>query len=316
MELAGARVFLRADLNVPLRNLNFATDYRLRAILPTIDLIQKKGGKIILATHIGQPKIPTLALSTQKLLPWFKEHGYTIEFEAELTRAHTKSYEDTKTIVLLENLRFFPGEKERDPHFAAQLAQLGDYYVNDAFAVLHRNDASITLTPELFASEQRTIGLLIEREVAMLNKLINSPPQPFVVACGGGKVQDKIPLLFALLPKIQTLLVCPAIVFTFLKMQGHPIGASLVDAASFALCAELLEKARELNVKILFPVDYVVAQHTFLVLFVQYLLTIFLRMALVSQLDQKQADYSLRKLYMHKPYSITELWEILQDRIL
>jgi len=262
LSLAQQRVLLRADLNVQLSILK-TYDYRLRAILPTLDLILKKGGKIILTTHIGRPKGYDQALSTQHLIPWFTAKGYTIDFARDLEQAHKKSFENKKAIVLVENLRFFPGEKSQDPTFAKNLAALGDMYVNDAFALIHRADTSVTLVPQLFAPEKRTIGLLMEKELHELSKLVDTPAQPFVLMCGGGKVTDKIPLIAHLLEKTNMLMLCPAIVFTFLKVQGKKVGKSLVDDGAQAVCREILATAAQRGVKIIWPVDYQVADKTF-----------------------------------------------------
>jgi phosphoglycerate kinase len=263
LSLHNKRVFLRADLNVPLKNGSIIDDYRLQALLPTIDLIQKKGGKIILATHIGRPKGFDGMLSTQHVLPWFKKADYKITYEADLAAAVTKSYHDFDTILLLENMRFFPGEKNHDPLFAQQLADLGDYYVNDAFALLHRADTSITMVPELFAPNHRTIGLLIEKELAMLNNLLENPAKPFVLILGGGKVADKLPILYSLIDTVDVILLGPAIVCTFLKAHNKPVGKSLVDDTQLESCNQFIVDAHQRNIKIVFPVDYLIAHETF-----------------------------------------------------
>lgn len=255
-DLSGKRVFLRADLNVPLQNNTVAHDQRLRAVLPTIDLIQKKGGKVICATHLGRPKGHDPKLSAQSLANWFASKGYLVEFEDDLNKAHEKSLQNPETILLLENLRFFPGEKSGNKEFAQQLARLGDFYVNDAFGLLHRTDTSITLVPELFPPEKRTIGLLIEQELSMLNKLLDNPAKPFTLIIGGGKVHDKLPLLENMLDSVDTILLCPAIVFTFLKAMGKEVGISLVDDNALPLCKKLLDRAQQKKVKIVLPIDY------------------------------------------------------------
>jgi len=272
LDLHNKRVLLRADLNVPIENGIITDDYRLQALLPTIDLIQQKGGKIILATHIGRPKQSDPTLSTEHLIPWFKNHGYTITYERDLTTAFTKSTQDYNTILLLENMRFFPGEKndtstssacQNALYFAQQLAQLGDYYVNDAFALLHRTDTSITRVPELFTPDHRTIGLLIEKELRMLNNLLEKPAKPFVVILGGGKVADKLPILYALINTVDVILLGPAIVSTFLKAQNKPIGKSLIDNNNLDACSRFIAQAHNRTIKIIFPVDYLIARETF-----------------------------------------------------
>lgn len=257
------RVFLRADLNVPIHQGTILSDYRLKAILPTIDLIQKKGGKIILATHLGRPKNQEKELSTALFISWFEKRGYSVEFESNLEAAYQKSFENTETILLLENLRFFPGEKDNNSLFAQSLALLGNYYVNDAFALLHRTDTSIIDVPALFGPKSKTIGLVIEKELAILNEMLEQPQHPFMLILGGAKISDKLPLLKRLLNIVDTILLCPAIVFTFLKAQGLGVGKSLVDDNLLTISREIMDIAKEKNVKLLFPIDYQTALNTF-----------------------------------------------------
>ncbi|MCX5922044.1 MAG: phosphoglycerate kinase [Candidatus Dependentiae bacterium] len=258
-DLTNKRVLVRADLNVPLANGAIAHDYRLQSILPTIDLIQKNGGKVIIITHMGRPKKPTAELSTKNLIPWFEKKGYTITWTDNLNDAYNKSLEDQKSILLCENLRFFPGEKGGDATFAQSLARLGDYYVNDAFAAMHRGDTSITLVPTYFAPDKRTIGLLVEKEITTLDKLLTSSKKSFVLILGGGKVVEKLRLIENMLDKVQTILLCPAIVFTFLKALGKPVGKSLVDQTALTICANLMEQAQQKKVSLEFPIDYQIA---------------------------------------------------------
>ncbi len=265
-KLASQRVFLRADLNVPLKNGVIVDDYRLQALLPTLDLLLAQKATIILVTHLGRPQGIDAALSTQLLVPWFAHRGYTIVFVPDLEQAHTGAttiVENSSTIILLENIRFWPEEKTGDQLFAKKLAGLADYYVNDAFSALHRNDTSITIVPTLFRPDHRALGLGVIKELMLLNKLIDQPQRPFVLVIGGGKVADKISLMLHLLDRVDTILLCPAIVFSFTHAQGRATGSSLVDGASKALCLEFLQKARQNNVCVLFPVDYIVAKDTF-----------------------------------------------------
>lgn len=262
LNLAGKRILLRADLNVPIRNGTIIDEYRLREVLPTINLILNKGASIAIITHIGRPEKPTPDLSTKQLVPWFEKQGYEIVFASTIKDAHTKLNKGNR-LVLLENLRFFSGEKGKDKEFAQALATLGDYYVNDAFATMHRDDASITLVPNYFPFEKRTIGLLAQKELDKLNTLLHTPKHPFALILGGGKVQTKLPLLFNLIDKVDMLFLCPAIVFSFLKAQGESVGKSLVDDASLDHCKEILNTAQATNVKVFFPIDYQVAMNSF-----------------------------------------------------
>ncbi|MFH1831568.1 MAG: phosphoglycerate kinase, partial [bacterium] len=217
INLKRMRVFLRADMNVPLENRTQASplatpglgaildDFRIRATLPTIDYIIKNGGKVILATHMGQPNAEKKTnffdenLSTKILATWLKNHGYEVDYEVDLLLAQKKSYQHPKHILLLENLRFFNGEKALDIEFAELLADLGDVYINDAFGLIHRPDTSITILPEQFIESNRAAGLLIEQEITHLNKLKQTPEQPFIIVLGGNKIDTKIDLLNAYL---------------------------------------------------------------------------------------------------------------------
>lgn len=255
-DITGSRVILRADLNVPLsHHTPLDNDIRLHGIKPTLDYILSKRARIILITHIGRPTHPTPELSTQQLLPWFISQGYDIAF------APTPAYAQhlSAPIILLENSRFFPGEKKHDPLFAQELAQLGDYYVNDAFGAMHRTDCSIIELPLLFAPERRTFGFLVEKELRELTSLQQHPKKPFLMIIGGAKVAEKIPLIAHMLNIVDTIALCPAIVFTFNKVKGMPVGNSLVDDQSISLSSHIMHKAHTKNVSILFPSDYQIA---------------------------------------------------------
>lgn len=217
LPLANKSVFLRADLNVPLDKGIILNDYRLHALAPTLSYLLNQHATIILATHIGRPEDHEPELSTHHLLPWFKEHGYPVILATDLSHVPALIAQHKGSIILLENLRFYPGEQGHDPQFAQELARGIDYYVNDAFALLHRTDTSITLLPELFAPDKRSIGFLIEAELNHLKRLIENPAHPFTLILGGGKMDAKLPLITNLMPHIDNLLLCPAIVFSFLR---------------------------------------------------------------------------------------------------
>lgn len=259
--LTNKRVLLRADLNVPIQHGHILDDMRLRALKPTLDLILEKGGHCILITHIGEPTQYDPELSTKHLMSWFKKNNYAIEFAstpAEISNNKTNAHPH---ITLLENLRFFPGEQQHDNTFAQELAQLGDYYVNDAFGTLHRTDTSITLVPLLFSPNARTIGLLVEKELRALDALRKHPHHPFVLILGGSKAATKIPLLESLSDTVNTVLLCPAISFTFAKALGKPVGKSLVDDTMLKTCRNIIEKSHQQNVEIVLPIDYQIS-HT------------------------------------------------------
>ncbi len=256
--IADTFVLLRADLNILDKHGTITHDFRIKKLLPTIDYILKHRGRIILLTHIGRPTHYDEHLSTQLLIPWFKNHGYEITFSPSIEQAKKQN----SSIILLENLRFFPGEQKHDIVFAQQLAQLGHYYVNDAFGVMHRSDTSITLLPQQFDRNNRTIGFLVEKELQTLDQLIHNPAQPFVLILGGSKVFSKVPIIEQLLDTINTLLLCPAIVFTFAKARNKQVGNSLIDKESLQLCNTILKKAAEKNISVLLPTDYQVAHKT------------------------------------------------------
>jgi len=269
LDLKSKRVLLRADLNVPLQKTQIICDYKLQAILPTINLLLSKGAKIILATHLGRPKGYDPKLSTKVLLPFFIKHKYSILFECDYNQAKKTSLEKQFDILLLENIRFFPGEScksQESQEFAKTLASLGDYYVNDAFGVLHRHDTSITLVPQLFSKVKRFLGPLVQHELATLAQLIKNPKRPFTIVLGGGKVNTKIPIIEKLLdnlPNLDTILLCPAIVFTFLKYMNKEVGNSLVSDTLVQIIPKILEKAKKRGIKLVYPVDYIIAKDSF-----------------------------------------------------
>lgn len=257
--LTQKRILLRADLNVPLKNGAILSDERLKALLPTLNLIHQKNGKIILLTHIDRPEKVDPSLSTKMLIPWLNQQGFSVTFEADLDKACEKSFHDPKTILLLENLRFYPGEKSCDPQFAKKLSRLGDIFVNDAFGMLARTDCSVIALPQLFAPNNRMFGLLIEKELTYAHRLLHNPERPYTLIIGGNKVADKIPLIERMLPHLDYLLLCPALVFTFLKAQNKPVGNSLVELSAVDLCKKIEEFAGTHKTRLVYPVDFLVS---------------------------------------------------------
>jgi phosphoglycerate kinase len=249
------RVFLRADLNVPCVNGTIDNDFRLRSIIPTLDHLLSHNNTIILATHIGKPEKHDPHLSTKILLPWFEKRGYSIDFAADPLQAAVYPSIPGK-IILLENLRFFNGEKSADPFFAKQLKQTADYYVNDAFGTLHRHDCSISLLPYEFSENKRSIGFLVEKEINVLSNLLQAPAHPYLAIMGGGKIGDKIPLIQTLLSAADTVVICPALSFSFMAAQGMNVGKSLVDKAQFSTCQKIELMALQNHKNLIFPSDY------------------------------------------------------------
>jgi len=264
LDLKNKRVFLRVDLNVEIMDQKILDDFKLTSILPTLNLLIEKGAKIILATHIGNPNLNSAFdnnLSTRTLLPWFKNKGYKIEFEYDLEIANYKSHNiKNGMILLLENLRFYKGEKAQDLEFANKLKILADYYVSDAFGTIHRADTSVNLLPKQFNLAHKTIGLLIEKEIRNLMIIKNNIKQNLgkssIAILAGGKVKDKLPLISPLLDIFDKILIGPALVFTFLKAKKINIGKSLILDNLIEIALDILNKAKEKNKKIIFPIDY------------------------------------------------------------
>ncbi len=255
----GRRVFVRADLNVPRGQGGKIFDFKLHRACTTIDAILGRGGRIVLASHRGRPVAQEPALSMRNLVPWFSHNGYRVAFAKTCDEARARASEP---FVLLENLRFFQGELMADDNFARELASLGDFYVNDAFAALHRADTSLTLVPTYFDPRARGIGLLVEDEVHELNKLVCDAPRPFVLIVGGSKVHDKAQRIEHMLDKVDVLLVVPAFACACAAASGGRVGMSHIDARDIEACATLLEKAQRANVPVRVPLDYQVARGT------------------------------------------------------
>ncbi len=264
--LAGRRVLTRVDFNVPLDGDRITDDTRIRAALPTIRRITEAGGTAVLMSHLGRPKgepDPQFSLRpvAERLgglldsLP--RSGGVPVAFsEATVGEVAERAVAGAPegSVVLLENTRFHAGETKNDPDFARQLAALGDVYVNDAFGAAHRAHAS-TVGVTAFV-QPAAMGLLLEREVAVLTQTMEDPTRPFVAVLGGAKVSDKLGVIHALLPKVDRLLVGGAMAYTFLKGLGHNVGDSRVEEDRTDEAFRLVDGARE---KILLPDDHVVA---------------------------------------------------------
>ncbi len=255
-------VLLRIDGNVPIDQGIILNDQRLLASLPTINFLLDHHARIILLTHLGRPCNYEPDLSTRQLIPWFYDHGYDIAFADSIAKAHDLLKTDHK-VILFENLRFFKEEQRPDISFAKKLSELGSYYINDAFGTMHRNDSSITLLPAQFDNRHRSIGLLVQHELEMLNTCIKHITKPSVLIIGGGKVQEKLPVIEKLLPKLSTLLLGPGLVFSFLKAEGKSIGRSLIDSSALDLCHTIIKKAESLQVSIYYPIDYIIGEKSY-----------------------------------------------------
>src|SRR6476620_1703828 len=255
--IAGRRVLLRADFNVPVRDGAITDDLRIRAALPTIEWLRDQGAAVVACSHFGRPKgTPDPQYS---LAPVAHRLGELLDCEVPLApeviglRAASMagSLADGE-VMLLENLRFHPGETTDDPGFAVSLCEPVDLYVNDAFGASHRAHASIVGPPRVLPS---AAGRLLEREVEVLSAMLDAPKHPFVAVLGGAKVSDKLGVIDALLERCDTILVGGAMAFTFLVAQGHDVGDSLVEPDRVDDCRRLLETGR-----VQIPVDFVIAQ--------------------------------------------------------
>jgi phosphoglycerate kinase len=261
-EVAGRRVLVRVDFNVPLEGGEVADDMRIRAALPTIELLRERGAAVVLASHLGRPEgKPDPALS---MAPVSKRLGELLGTEVTQASGVIEGDIDLKCgslgpgdVLLLENLRFEPGETGNDPKLAEALAQLADLYVNDAFGAAHRAHAS---TEGVAHHLPGYAGLLLQREVEELTRVAESPEQPLVVILGGSKVSDKIGVIDRFLEIADRILIGGAMCFSFFRAQGIGTGDSLVEEEGVELAAKALERAKDSDCELLLPVDLVLGK--------------------------------------------------------
>ena len=264
-DVAGKRVFLRCDLNVPLKEGKITDDGRIRASLPTIQTLLANGASIVIAAHLGRPKgeakpelsLAPVAVRLAELL------GKEVIFAGSVKGADAKAKADSLQagqILLLENIRFEAAETSKDESeragLAAELAKLADIYVGDGFGAVHRKHASVFDLPKLLP---HVAGILVAAEVEVLKKLTQNPVRPYGVVLGGAKVSDKIGVISNLLSKVDVMAIGGGMVFTFLAAQGKEIGSSLVETELIETVKGLIKQADELGVKLVLPTDIVVA---------------------------------------------------------
>jgi len=265
IDVAGKRVFLRCDLNVPLKEGVIKDDGRIKASLPTIQLLLEKGASLVIAAHLGRPKgeaKPELSLApvAKRLAELL---GREVKFVGEVTgTAVTTAAQSLKAgeILLLENIRFSAAETSKEESeratLAGELAQLADIYIGDGFGAVHRKHASVFDLPKLLP---HAAGTLVAAEVQVLKKLTQNPERPYGVVLGGAKVSDKLGVIENLLGKVDVLAIGGGMVFTFLKAQGKEIGTSLVETEMLDVVKGLIATAQKNGVKLVLPTDIVVA---------------------------------------------------------
>lgn len=264
-DFSGKKALVRVDFNVPQdENLKVTDNTRIAAVKPTIEKILSDGGSVILMTHLGRPKgEKNDKYSLKHILPEIEKIlGKSVKFahdcigeEAVKLASELKSGE----ILLLENLRFYNEEEKGDKAFAEKLAKLGDAYVNDAFGTAHRTHASTAVIAEFFP-QTKFFGLLMAKELEAIDKVLHSGEKPITAILGGSKVSTKITIIENILPVVDNLIIGGGMAFTFIKAQGGNVGNSLVEDDKLDLALEILEKAKNQNVKVYIPVDVIAAK--------------------------------------------------------
>jgi phosphoglycerate kinase len=261
IDVKGKRVFCRVDFNVPMQDGKITDETRIRAALPTIQYLMEQGAKVILASHFGRPKgqvveemrLTPVGVRLSEIL------GKEVKKADEAYGDSVKAIIDTMNegdVLLLENVRFYPGEEKNDPELARSFAELADVYVNDAFGAAHRAHAS---TEGIAHNLPAVSGFLMEKELDVLGKALSNPERPFTAIIGGAKVKDKIGVIENLLELVDNLIIGGGLAYTFVKAQGHEVGKSLLEADKLDLANSFIEKAKQKGVNFYLPVDVVVA---------------------------------------------------------
>ena len=261
IDVAGKRVLCRCDFNVPTKDGKITSDKRIVAAMPTIKYLVEHNAKVILCSHMGKPKgewKPELSLKIvaeriSELLG--KEVVMAADVAGEDSKAKAAALKDGD-VMLLENTRYIKGETKNDPELSKALADLADIFVNDAFGTAHRAHSSTAGVADYLPA---VCGFLVEKEVSIMGKALANPERPFVAILGGAKVSDKLNVINNLLEKVDTLIIGGGMAFTFLAAKGYAVGASLVDNEKIDYCKDMMAKAEAKGVKLLLPVDTVVA---------------------------------------------------------
>lgn len=263
IDVAGKKVLVRCDFNVPLdENGNITNDNRIRAALPTIEYLTQHKARVILCSHLGRPKgAPDPKYSLNPVAKRIEEiEGVDVplaeDVVGESAQALAAQLKDGE-MMMIENVRFEPGETKNDPELAKKFASLADIYVNDAFGSAHRAHASTEGVAHLLPA---VAGFLIGKELSVMGRALEDPERPFVAILGGAKVSDKIGVIKNLLGKVDTLLIGGGMAYTFLMAMGGTVGNSLLEADKIDLAKELMDSAKERGVKLLLPVDNVIGK--------------------------------------------------------